>query len=124
MKAKARRILIVEDEHELLDFMKIRLEANNYEVIGACDGKEGYEKACNEKPDLILLDLMLPKIDGYWVCNLLKKDKRHEGIPIIIITARSEGENQKLAKECGADAYMQKPCDIEKLLAKIASLLK
>ena len=57
-----KKILIVEDEHELLDFMKIRLEANNYDVVGACDGKEGYEKACNEKPDLILLDLMLPKI--------------------------------------------------------------
>ena len=119
-----QKILIVEDEHVLLDFMKIRLEANNYEVIGACDGKEGYEKACNEKPDLILLDLMLPKIDGYWVCNLLKHDKRHEDIPIIIITAKSGGENQKLAEECGADAYMQKPFDIEALLAKIASLLE
>ena len=124
MKAKTRRILIVEDEDELLDFMKIRLEANNYEVIGASDGKVGYEKACKEKPDLILLDLMLPKIDGYWICNLLKHDKRYENIPIIIITAKPEGENQKLAKECGADAYMQKPCDIEALLAKITSLLK
>ena len=104
--------------------MKIRLEANNYEVIGACDGKEGYDKACNEKPDLILLDLMLPKIDGYWVCDLLKNDKRHENVPIIIITAKSEDEYQELAKKCGADAYMQKPCDVEALLEKIASLLK
>ena len=119
-----KKVLIVEDEHELLDFMKMRLEANDYEVIGACDGKEGYEKACKEKPDLILLDLMLPKIDGYWVCDMLKKDKRHENIPIIIITAKSGGENQKLAEECGADAYMQKPFDIEVLLAKIASLLE
>ena len=122
--AKARKILIVEDEHELLDFMKIRLEANNYEVIGACDGKEGYEKAHTEKPDLILLDLMLPKIDGYWVCNLLKHDARYGNVPIIIVTAKSGDEDQKLAKECGADAYMQKPFDIEALLAKIASLLK
>ena len=119
-----RKILIIEDEHELLDFMKIRLEANDYKVVSACDGKEGYEKACNEKPDLILLDLMLPKIDGYWVCNLLKHDKRYENVPIIIITAKSGDENQKLAKECGADAYMQKPFDIEALLAKIASLLE
>ena len=121
MKAK---ILIVEDEDELLDFMTMRLEANNYEVICACDGKEGYEKAHKEKPDIVLLDLMLPKIDGYWVCNLLKHDKRHEGIPIIIITAKSGSEDLELAKKCGADAYMQKPCDIEELLAKIASLLE
>ena len=119
-----KKILIVEDEHELLDLMKMRLTANNYEVIGASDGKEGYEKAHKEKPDLILLDLMLPKIDGYWVCNLLKHDKRHENVPIIIMTAKSGDEEQKLAKECGADAYMKKPCDIEALLAKIASLLK
>ena len=118
-----RKILVVEDEHELLDFIKIRLEANDYEVIGACDGKEGYEKAHTEKPDLILLDLMLPKIDGYWVCNLLKHDKRYENVPIIIITARSGAEHQRLAKECGADAYMQKPFDIDALLVKIASLL-
>ena len=119
-----KKILIVEDENDLLDFLKIRLEANNYEVVGACDGKEGYEKAHTEAPDLIVLDLMLPKIDGYWVCNLLKHDKRHEHIPIIIVTAKSGDEDQKLAKECGADAYMQKPVDVESLLAKIASLLQ
>ena len=119
-----KKILIVEDEHELLDFMKIRLEANKYEVIGACDGKEGYEKACNDKPDLILLDLMLPKIDGYWVCDLLKKDERHRDTPIIIITAKSGDANHELAKKCGADAYMQKPLDMGELLAKMSSLLK
>jgi len=118
------KILIVEDEGDILDFLKIRLEANNYEVIGACDGKEGYEKACKENPDLVLLDLMLPEIDGYWVCNLLKHDSRYGDVPIIIITAKSGDEEQRLAKECGADAYMQKPCDIEVLLAKIASLLE
>ena len=119
-----RKILIVEDEPELREFLKMRLEANGYDVVGAADGKEGFEKAHGEKPDLILLDLMLPKIDGYWVCNLLKHDKRHEHIPIIIITAKSGEENVKLAMDCGADAYMVKPFEIQKLLAKIASLLK
>ena len=118
------KILIVEDEHELLDFMKMRLEANGYEVIGAADGKEGFEKARQDKPDLILLDLMLPKIDGYWVCNLLKKDKRYVNVPVIIVTAKSAAEDKRLAKECGADAYMVKPFDIEELLAKIKHLLK
>jgi two-component system alkaline phosphatase synthesis response regulator PhoP len=118
------RILIIEDEEELLCFLKMRLEANDYEVIGASDGKEGYEKAHNEKPDLILLDLMLPKIDGYWVCNLLKHDARHSMIPIVVVTAKSGEENKRLAKECGADAYIIKPFEIEDLLSKMASLLK
>jgi len=118
------KLLVVEDEGELLEFLKMRLEANGYEVIGACDGKEGFEKAVKEKPDLILLDLMLPKVDGYWVCNLLKKDKRYDMIPIIILTAKSGAEHSKLAKECGADFYMTKPFEIEELLSKIASLIK
>lgn len=118
------RILVVEDEGELLEFLKMRLEANGYEVIGASDGKEGFEKAIKEKPDLILLDLMLPKIDGYWVCSLLKNDKRHESIPIIILTAKSRAEHSKFARECGADAYMTKPFEVEELLSRIESLIK
>ena len=120
----ARKILIIEDESDLQDFMKMRLEAKGYEVIGAADGKEGFEKAHREKPDLILLDLGLPKIHGYWVCNFLKHDKRCEGIPIVIVTAKSSAENIKLAKECGADAYLVKPFEIEDLLSKVESLLK
>lgn len=120
----ARRILIVEDERELCYLLKMRLETNGYETITAFDGKEGLEKAHKEKPDLILLDLMLPKLDGYWVCDLLKKDKRYVATPIIIISAKAEKENLGLAKNCGADAYMEKPFDIEALLARIASLLK
>jgi len=120
----AYKILVVEDERDLLDFLKIRLEANGYDVLGALDGKEGYERARRERPDLILLDLMLPKVDGYWVCNLLKHDERYAKIPIIIVTAKSADENIKLAKECGADAYMVKPFEIEGLLAKIKHFLK
>lgn len=120
----AYKILIVEDESELRDFMKIRLEANSYDVITAGDGKEGFQKACQENPDLILLDLMLPKVDGYWVCNLLKNDRRHASTPIIIVTAKSGADSMKLAKDCGADAYVVKPFEIGDLLSKIASLLK
>lgn len=118
------RLLVVEDEGELLEFLKIRFEANGYEVIGARDGKEGFEKAVKESPDLILLDLMLPKVDGYWICNLLKHDKRYDKIPIIVLTAKSGSESHKLAKECGADLYMTKPFEIEELLSKIAGLIK
>ncbi|MDD5428538.1 MAG: response regulator [Candidatus Omnitrophica bacterium] len=120
----AHKILIVEDESDLREFVKMRLEANDYEVIVASDGKEGFEKASHENPDLILLDLMLPKVDGYWICNLLKNDKRHAAIPIIIVTAKSGADSMKLAKDCGADAYVVKPFEIGDLLSKIASLLK
>lgn len=123
MVAKSK-ILIVEDEGELLDFLKIRLEANNYEVIGAVDGKEGFEKACKENPDLILLDIMLPKVDGYWVCNFLKSDKRRSRIPIIVLTAKAGEASMRLAKDCGADAFMAKPFEIDELLSKISNLLR
>jgi DNA-binding response OmpR family regulator len=120
----AHKILIVEDEAELLEFIKMRLEAKGYEVVGAADGKEGLEKTYKEKPDLILLDLMLPEIDGHWVCNLLKHDKRYQAIPIIIITAKSDAANMKLAKDCGANEYVVKPFDMNILLSKISGLIK
>ena len=119
-----KRILVVEDNEANMYLCTRILTAHKFEVIQATNGKEAIEIAKTEKPDLILLDLMLPKIDGYWVCNLLKHDKRHEHIPIIIITAKSGEENVKLAMDCGADAYMVKPFEIQELLAKIASLLK
>ena len=118
------KILMVEDEADFMEFLKMRLEANGYEIITAVDGKEGFEKARSEKPDLILLDLMLPKVDGYWVCNFLKHDSRFSNIPVIILTAKSGEENVKLAKDCGADEYVQKPFEIADLLAKISGLLK
>ena len=120
----ARRILIVEDESELLELVKIRLESNGYEVISAANGKDGLEKAYREKPDLMLLDLMLPVIDGHWVCNLLKHDKRSKEIPIIIVSAKSDEANMKLAKDCGANDYVVKPFEMEALLSKISGLLK
>ena len=118
------RILSIEDDPDLQHLIGLSLHSNGYEIQYAFNGKEGYEKAHSGKPDLILLDLMLPKIDGYWVCSLLKHDERHSKTPIIIITAKSGDENIKLAKECGADAYIVKPFEIEDLLARIAGLLK
>ena len=119
-----KRILVVEDETQLVDMLKMRLEANHYQVITAYDGREGYEKARKEKPDLIILDLMLPKMDGYKVCGLLKKDARYNNIPIIIFTARAQEEDRKLGEEVGAEAYITKPFEPEVLLGKIEELLK
>ncbi len=119
----AKKILVVDDEPQLADMVKIRLEANNYLVLTAYDGQEALEKARKEKPDLIVLDLMLPKMDGYKVCGLLKADTRHNKIPIIMFTARAQDSDIKMGKEVGADAYITKPFEPQALLAKIKALL-
>lgn len=118
-----KKILVVDDEPDYVTLVKTRLEANQYEVLTAGDGQEGLEKAKREKPDLIILDLMLPKMGGYKVCALLKKDTRYAKIPIILLTARAQDEDQKLGLECGANAYLTKPFDAPTLLAKIQELL-
>lgn len=119
-----KRILIVEDEIELVKAIQIRLQQADYEVLITYDGQDGLEKAKKEKPDLIILDLMLPKMDGYKVCGLLKADVRYNKIPIIMFTARARESDEKLGFEVGADAYLTKPFQYEILLAKIKELLK
>jgi len=119
-----KKILLVEDEKDLSKTIAFRLEANGYTVVTAYDGQDGFEKAKKEKPDLIILDLMLPKMDGYKVCALLKSDARHSKIPIIIFTARAQAEDVKMGKEVGADAYITKPFEPETLLSKIKELIK
>jgi len=119
-----KRILVVDDEADLVDMLKMRLEVNNYDVITAYDGQEALDKARKEKPDLIILDLMLPKIDGYKVCRMLKFDEKYKKIPIILFTARAQDSDQKMGKEVGADAYVTKPFEPKVLLGKIEELLK
>jgi len=117
------KILMVDDEPEFLEMVKTRLEAGGYEVITASDGQQGLDKAKKEKPDLIILDLMLPKMDGYKVCGFLKKDTRYSRIPIIILSARAQEEDMQLGEELGADAYIIKPFDAAALLGKIKEFL-
>ena len=119
----AKRILIVDDEVQLVEMVKMRLEAAGYEVISAYDGREGFDKAKKDKPDLIILDLMLPKMDGYKVCGLLKNDARYNKIPIIMFTARVQEEDMRLGKDLGAEEYVTKPFDPKTLLLKIKKLL-
>ncbi len=128
MTAKAekdtKRILIVDDVESIVMSVKMFLERHRYEVITANDGREGFEKAKTEKPDLIILDLMLPRMHGYMVCGLLKKDTRYAKTPIILFTAKAQEKDIKLGQEVGADAYITKPFEPEILLAKIKELLK
>jgi len=119
-----RRILLVEDEQDLVTALVFRLEAEGYEVISAADGEAGLHKAKNERPDLILLDLMLPKMHGYKVCSSLKADNVYKNIPIIIFTARAGEEDRKMSEEVGAEAYISKPFEPSILMAKIKELLR
>jgi DNA-binding response OmpR family regulator len=119
-----KRLLIVEDEADLVEMVKMRLEASGFEVSAAYDGQEGLDKAKKEKPDLIILDLMLPKIDGYKVCRMLKFDEKYRNIPIIMFTARAQESDRKLGEGVGADAYIVKPFEPQALLSKISELLK
>jgi len=119
-----KRILVVDDEKDLVEEMKLNLEENGFEVLTAYQGDEGLQVARRERPDLILLDLMLPKIDGYRVCALLKSDSRYADIPIILFTARAHEEDRKLGEEAGANAYLTKPYDSSVLLAKIRELIE
>lgn len=119
-----KRILVVDDEKDLVETVTLRLNSVGYEVISAYDGPQALQKARKEKPDLIILDLMLPRMDGYKVCGLLKADKRYNKIPIIMFTARAQEEYKKLGEEAGADAYITKPFEPQALLGKIQELLK
>ena len=119
-----KRILFIEDEKDLVRLVKVKLEESGYEVLAAHDGQEGLEKARTEKPDLIILDIMLPKMNGYEVCQLLKFDEKHWKIPIIMLTAKVEDRDKALGKETGANEYLTKPFDINNLLSVIGKCLK
>lgn len=117
------KILIVDDEPDLVETIRFSLELEGYNVLVATNGEEGLNVARQEKPDLILLDLMLPKLDGYKVCRLLKFDERYKSIPILMLTARTQEKDKILGKETGANEYLTKPFDMDELMAKIKSYL-
>jgi len=118
------RILVVADEPDLIRVLEFGLKASGYAVEVAADGQEGLKKAREIKPDVILLDLMLPKLDGYKVCRLLKFDDRFKHIPIIILSARTQEGDQTLALEMGANRFVTKPYDFTEILGYIETLLK
>ena len=101
-----RKILIVDDEKNIVDIIAFNLKKEGYTVITAADGEEGVQKAMEENPDLILLDIMMPKMDGYEVC---KKIREKKNTPIIMLTARAEELDKVLGLELGADDYVTKP---------------
>lgn len=115
------KILIVEDEQNLARFIELELEHENYDVDIEYDGKPGLEKALNNEYNLILLDLMLPNINGLEICRQIRQNKT---TPIIIITAKSDTYDKVAGLDYGADDYIVKPFDIEELLARIRAMLR
>lgn len=117
-----KRVLIVDDEQDIVKVLSMRLKINQFTVLTASDGEMGLETARREKPDLILLDLMLPKMNGFEVCRLLKFDDATKNIPIIVLSALNEQVDRDKVTQSGADAYFLKPFDFVSLLSKIKSL--
>lgn len=114
-------ILIVEDEQPIVDILKFNLEKNDYRVIEALDGNEGLRLALSKNPDLVLLDVMLPGLDGFGVC---RKIREKSSVPIIMLTARDEEVDKVLGLELGADDYMTKPFSVRELLARVKANLR
>ena len=120
-KQHKERILIVEDEVKISRFLQLELQYEGYEIEQAYDGREGLNKALNEKYDLILLDIMLPKLNGMEVCRRIRQIS---DIPIIMLTAKDETTDIVMGLDTGADDYITKPFAIEELLARIRVALK
>ena len=117
------RILVVDDEIYIVHILDFSLGMEGYEVLTALDGEQALEKARAEKPDLIVLDIMMPKLDGYETCKLLKADTNTKDIPVILLSAKGRNVDQKIGFEVGADDYITKPFSPRKLVERINAIL-
>jgi len=124
MDTNTNRILIVDDEPDLVETLQARLEQENYQCLTANDGYNGLELARKERPDLIILDIMLPAMDGYKIARLLKFQKELKHIPIIMLTAKDRPEDRLLGEQTGADLYMTKPFSLEELVGTVKGFLR
>ena len=118
-----KRILVVEDDADLVELMRFNLQAAGFSVGTAPDGRQGLKQARSELPDLILLDLMLPELDGFAVCEILRRDPATARIPIFIVTAMSGQLPRFASLEAGADAYITKPFSVKLLIARMEQTL-
>lgn len=118
-----KRVLIVDDEPDVVESVKFSLELENIECLEAYDGEEALSKAKNENPNLIILDIMLPKISGYKVSRLLKFDEAYKNIPIIMLTARAQEKDKQLGEDTGADEYVTKPFEMDELIKLVKKYL-
>lgn len=119
-----KKILIADDEEDVVTSLRFSLEKQGYQCLTAYDGKEALDMAKRENPDLMLLDIMMPKMNGYKVARLLKFDQKYKHIPIVMLTARTQERDRDLGNETGADTYVTKPFEMDDLLEVIDGILR
>jgi two-component system alkaline phosphatase synthesis response regulator PhoP len=119
----SKKILVVDDEVDLVKTLRFSLETEGYTVLASYNGEDALNQARKQNPDLVLLDIMLPKLDGYKVCRLLKFDKRYKHIPILMLSAKTQEKDKIIGMETGADEYITKPFDMDELIGKIKAYL-
>ena len=118
-----KKILIVDDEQDIVESLKFVLETYDYTCYCAYNGEDGLKLAREIIPDLIILDVMMPRINGYKISRLLKFDSKYKNIPILMITARSQEEDKLIGEETGADEYITKPFDLDDVLKQVEKYL-
>lgn len=118
-----KKILIVDDEQDIVESLQFVLETTGFECHCAYNGEDGLNLARELMPDLIILDVMMPKINGFKICRLLKYDTKYKNIPILMLTARSQEEDKLIGEETGADEYITKPFEIADIVKKVESYL-
>ena len=118
------KILIVEDDRDIVEMVEYNLKEEGYATISALNGEDGVNLAGSEQPDLIILDIMLPVIDGFEVCRTLKSDDKTSHIPIIILSAKSQETDKVVGLELGADDYVTKPFSPRELIARIRAIMR
>ena len=119
-----KKILLVDDSNTVLLMEKMILSKSPYDVVTASDGQEGFDKAVSEKPDLILLDVVMPKMDGFEVCRQLRKRDEMRRVPVIMVTTRGELESVETGYQSGCTDYITKPINGLELLSKVKSYLE
>lgn len=121
-KTKFKKILVVDDDQTQIKIIDKRLSSEGYEVMTTQEAADGLQMAMDKKPDLILLDVMMPIINGYNFCKLLKDQETHRGIPIVLVTSRDALDDVKIGMEMGAEAYLMKPVNMDELIRTIKML--
>ena len=120
----SKKILIADDETDIVETLQFMLEVEGFECLTAYNGEDALNLAKREMPDLLILDVMMPKINGYKVCRLLKFDAKYKNIPILMVTARSQEEDMMIGEETGADEYITKPFEINDVVEKVKKYLE
>lgn len=118
------RVLVVDDEADIRTFLRVTLELAGYEVVEAADGRQALEVAISDSPDVVLLDVMMPEVDGFEVVRRLRENARTAHLPVILVTARSQAADKVTGLGAGADDYVTKPFDPDELLARVATTLR